>query len=98
MRRVGPTLLAAALTSLIVSTVASAASPQLNQVLPRGAQRGTEVDLVLTGDRLADAQEIFVFSPGLTVTKLEAVDAKQLKAKVTIAPDRSEERRVGKEG
>jgi hypothetical protein len=87
MRRVGPTLLAAALTSLIVSTVASAASPQLNQVLPRGAQRGTEVDLVLTGDRLADAQEIFVFSPGLTVTRLEAVDAKQLKAKVTIAPD-----------
>ena len=87
MRRVGPTLLAAALTSLTLAAVARAAAPQLNQIVPRGAQRGTEVDLVLTGDRLADAQEIFVFSPGVTIAKLEPVDAKQLKAKVTIAPD-----------
>jgi hypothetical protein len=88
MRSVGTTLLAAALTSLAVADVARAASPALQQVLPRGGQRGTEVDLVLAGDRLADAQELLVFSPGITVTKVEpAADGKSAKAHIAIAPD-----------
>src|SRR5262249_33920658 len=50
-------------------------------------QRGTEVDLVLDGQRLADAQEILFFTPGFTVTQLAAASATQVKAHVKIAPD-----------
>ncbi len=64
-----------------------AASPDLKVVLPRGGQRGTEVDLTLDGDRLADAQEILLYSPGIAVTKLDATNPKQLKARIQIARD-----------
>ena len=32
--------------------------PVLNTIMPRGGQRGTDLELTLAGDRLADAQEI----------------------------------------
>src|SRR5438876_1545151 len=63
------------------------ASPSLGGISPRGAQRGTEVELVFSGDRLSDAQEILLYQPGLTVTKLEIVNNNQVKAKVKVAAD-----------
>jgi hypothetical protein len=62
-------------------------SPNLNRVSPRGGERGTEVDVTLTGTQLKDAQEIFVYRPGLEVLKLEAADDKTVKARLKIAPD-----------
>ncbi|MDB5321288.1 MAG: peptidase [Phycisphaerales bacterium] len=81
-----------ALTLLIVSLTARAASPQLTRILPRGGQRGTEVVLTFEGQRLADAQEVFVYEPGVTVTKVEQsadkkVEGKQVKVTVQIAAD-----------
>ncbi|MBI1848908.1 MAG: DUF1553 domain-containing protein [Planctomycetes bacterium] len=64
-----------------------AASPEVSTVLPRGAQRGTEVDLVLNGARLADAQEILFYSPGIRATTLESVSPTQAKAHVQIDAD-----------
>jgi hypothetical protein len=64
-----------------------AASPALNIITPRGAQRGTDATLFLNGGRLSDAKEILFYSPGLTVAKLEVVNDGQLKATVKIAPD-----------
>jgi hypothetical protein len=70
---------------LFVAVAAHAASPALTSVLPRGGQRGADVEVTFAGDRLADAQEIFLYNPGLTVKDLKVVDAKQVKATFAIA-------------
>jgi hypothetical protein len=72
---------------LALPLAAYAASPSLGGVLPRGGQRGTEVDLVFTGDRLSDAQDVLIYQPGVTVSKFEIVNNNQLKVKVKVAPD-----------
>lgn len=64
-----------------------AAAPQLANILPRGGQRGTEVEIVLNGQRLDDAQELLIYEPGCEVAGLEVVNDKQVKAKLKIAPD-----------
>src|SRR6266700_3310051 len=58
---------------ILLAIANTAASPQLVRILSRGAQRGGDKDVVLTfeGQRLADAQEIFIYEPGLTVSKIE---------------------------
>ena len=62
----------------------------MTNILPRGAQRGTEVELTLTGKQLEDTQEILVYQPGTTVKSFE-VDPKgrgsSLKVILNIAPD-----------
>ena len=66
-----------------------AASPTLSVISPRGGQRGTEVDVVVAGKNLADAQEVVALYPGITVAKL-AVDEKnkdRLAVTLKIAPD-----------
>src|SRR5687767_6662563 len=80
--------------ALLFTLSASAASPQLTRILPRGAQRGTTVELSFEGARLTDPQEVFVYSPGITITKVEpATDKdkkpsdKQVKVTAQIAPD-----------
>ncbi|MEW4566395.1 PPC domain-containing protein [Tautonia sp. JC769] len=77
----------AALVLLLVASAASASSPVLNAILPAGAQRGTEVELTLSGDRLADAQEILWYQPGIETIALEPADANTVKATVRIAED-----------
>jgi len=71
----------------LLGVVASAASPGLVVVTPRGAQRGTEADLVFHGQRLGDAKEILFYQPGISVTKLDTSDANNLKVHVQIAKD-----------
>ncbi|HUR55770.1 MAG TPA: hypothetical protein VMZ71_16655, partial [Gemmataceae bacterium] len=63
------------------------ASPSLGGIQPRGATRGTEVVLTFQGARLADAQEILVYYPGIAVKKLEAVNDTTLKVTAAIAAD-----------
>jgi len=64
-----------------------ASSPSLGSVTPRGVQRGTEAVIFFNGGRLADAQEIFFYSPGLAVAKLEVVNDGQVKVTVNVAAD-----------
>jgi hypothetical protein len=64
-----------------------AATPVLNAINPRGAQRGTEAVLSFSGGRLADAKEVQVYYPGITVSKLEVVNDATVKVTVKIAPD-----------
>ncbi len=64
-----------------------AASPALNGITPRGAQRGTEATLFFNGARLSDAKEILFYYPGMSVTNLAVVNDNQVKATVKIAPD-----------
>jgi hypothetical protein len=81
-----PTALAACL-SLLLSCAAYASSPTLGQIMPRGVQRGTEADLVIPGAHLDDAKELFIYSPGVTVTSLEAKSPTELHAHVSVAKD-----------
>ena len=84
MRRV---LIAVAVSVLLAPVWAAASSPQLGSLAPRGAQRGTDIEVLFNGARLEDAQEILFYEPGITVTKLEAVNTNQVKAMLKIAPD-----------
>lgn len=68
------TRLLAIVALLAISLPASAASPSLGIIMPRGIQRGAESELTFSGGRLADAQEILFYSPGFEVTKLEPTD------------------------
>jgi hypothetical protein len=54
-----------------------------------GAQRGTDVEVTLHGERLADAQEILLYSPGIEVTRLEVPTNQSalVKAQFKIDPD-----------
>ncbi|HEY8749727.1 MAG TPA: PPC domain-containing protein [Tepidisphaeraceae bacterium] len=72
---------------MICSTAAFAASPELQFTLPRAAQRGGEADIVVQGNRLADAKELLFYSPGITVTTLQAVDAQHVKVHLQVAQD-----------
>lgn len=84
-------LAAFGLAALVASgDVASAASPDLQNTIPRGGQRGTEVDVTFLGNRLEDAVEVMFHYPGITAKNL-AYNAdgksKKLTATLVIAPD-----------
>ena len=77
----------AVLLALCTPFSADAAAPSLGGVTPRGVQRGTEAEVVFSGVRLEDAQEILFYEPGIEVTKLEAVNTNTVKVMLKIAPD-----------
>jgi hypothetical protein len=64
-----------------------AASPVLSNIIPRGGQRGTEVEVVFNGQRLDDAQQLMIYEPGIEVAEFAVVNDKQVKAKLKIAAD-----------
>ncbi|MFQ5734593.1 MAG: PPC domain-containing protein, partial [Planctomycetaceae bacterium] len=70
-----------------LATTANASSPSLSSISPRGVQRGTDAVLTFSGGRLQDAEEVFFYRPGVTVTKLEAKAANRLLVHVKIAAD-----------
>lgn len=80
-------LMTLAILALVVPSVATASSPSLGGLAPRGGQRGTDIEVVFNGARLEDAQEILFYEPGISVVKLEAVNTNQVKATLKIAPD-----------
>ncbi len=63
------------------------ATPSLGGIAPHGAQRGTEAVVTFSGARLADAQEVLVYYPGVAVKKLEVVTDASVKVTLAIAPD-----------
>ena len=78
-----------ALLSIFLSLPALSFTPSVGTIQPRGGQRGTEMTIRLSGDRLYEPQEILLYQPGITVTKLEKVgdQHKAVKATISIAPD-----------
>ena len=74
------------LASLLVATT-EGASPRLTGVRPLGGQRGTELEVHFTGERLGDALEILFYQPGISASKIEKVDANHVKAMIKIEAD-----------
>lgn len=75
------------LLATTTSTHASSSSPQLNVIVPRGVQRGQQHQLTFSGARLDDAVEVFLYDAGVTVAKIEPIDANNIKVTVDVAPD-----------
>ncbi|MGE5192880.1 MAG: PPC domain-containing protein [Deltaproteobacteria bacterium] len=82
-----PPLAIAIIVTALAAQPSHAASPSLGGLTPRGAQRGTEVEVVLSGGQLDDAQEILFYETGIEVAKLEVVNPATVKALFKIAPD-----------
>ena len=80
-------ILLASLTLTIVASPALAVSPVIRGMKPVGGQRGTEVVVTLTGQRLGDAKEILFYQPGIRVMKIEAGKDDQVKATLQISQD-----------
>ncbi len=72
---------------LAVPTAAQASFPALTIIMPRGIQRGHQHELVFSGARLEDAQEVLLYFDGVTVDGLEQIDANKVKVTVTVAAD-----------
>ncbi|MEX2578345.1 MAG: PPC domain-containing protein [Verrucomicrobiales bacterium] len=81
-------LAAFGLAALALSgNVASAASPDLSNTVPRGGQRGSEVRVTFTGNRIDDAEEVLFHYPGIQAKDLKVLDGKKVEATLVIAPD-----------
>ncbi|MBI3879704.1 MAG: PPC domain-containing protein [Verrucomicrobia bacterium] len=78
------------LALMITATAAAfAVAPNVGQngVNPAGAQRGTEVEVKLSGDRLADAQEVFFYEKGIECVKIVQATNSSVTALFKISPD-----------
>jgi hypothetical protein len=73
--------------AVALASAALAADPNVNSFTPYGLQRGSEMEWTISGNGLAQVKEILFYSPGFTVTKLEAPSDETLKATVAVAPD-----------
>ncbi len=72
---------------LLVPFTVQASSPTLTIIMPRGVQRGAQHELVFSGARLEETQQCLLYFDGVTVDKLEQVDANQVKVTITVAAD-----------
>ncbi|QEH33070.1 hypothetical protein OJF2_15660 [Aquisphaera giovannonii] len=86
-RRFAPALLALAAVLALAVPTARAAWPALSALRPTGGQRGTELDVTLSGARLGDAKEIIWYQPGISVLSITKLDDNSVKARLKIAPD-----------
>lgn len=78
------------LTAALVCTASAfthAATPNLSAIRPVGGQRGTEIEVVFSGARLGDAQQVLWYQPGIETLSITKVDDNSVKAKLKIAPD-----------
>lgn len=75
------------LIAVLATAPLQAASPVLSNIIPRGGQRGTEIEVVFNGQRLEDAQELMIYEPGIEVSEFAVVNDKQVKAKLKVAAD-----------
>lgn len=72
---------------LLAAACVSATSPRLSHILPRGVRRGADHVLTFHGSRLADAQEIFFYEPGLETVEIKAESDAVVRATVRVADD-----------
>jgi len=64
-------------------SLAQAGSPRTNVCYPSGGQRGTEVDVTISGSNLKDTRDLLFDEPGFQATGIEA-EAGKIKAKIKI--------------
>ena len=70
-----------------MTVVSQAAYPEFTGTKPNGGQKGTDVSLTLSGNRLADFDGLIFFSPGFTLKKVEKAENNKVECVIGIAPD-----------
>jgi hypothetical protein len=75
------------LIPLLAAPALHSATPSLGAIRPVGGQRGTEMDVTLSGERLGDALEIIYYQRGISTLSIKKVDNNNVTAKIKIAPD-----------
>jgi len=71
---------------LLLTPFARAAAPSLDNIAPRGGQRGTEVPVTFAGSNLEDAESLLFHEEGIDYRDLVVEDG-TLRATLLIAPD-----------
>ena len=79
-------LIATLLCAVAVGTCCGS-SPLLKAVVPVGAQRGSEVDIIIQGAGLADGQELLWYNSNVKVVGLAADSNDRIKARLAITSD-----------
>ncbi len=80
-------LICLASASLLANS-SHAADPRLDNLIPQGGQRGTEVVVHFHGGRVGqEPQEVVLYDSGIAVSEIKAVDANHFEAKLTISPE-----------
>ncbi|MFP6901849.1 MAG: hypothetical protein VCA36_12955, partial [Opitutales bacterium] len=72
---------------LLVTMGLEAATPTLRNVMPRGGQRGSTIEVTVTGTYLSDTEEIFFHTEGIKAEKITPENDQRFKATLNIAPD-----------
>lgn len=72
---------------LLLTAPAHSADPVLSLIQPPGVQRGTESTLHLRGARLADAQTLLLYRPGIQVSEVKPADDGNVDVRLTLSPD-----------
>ena len=73
---------------LVAMSAGAAAPPSLGELLPRGGQRGTTVDVTFHGGALEGAREVLFHGTGISASDIVPVEGgAQAAAKLIIAPD-----------
>lgn len=62
------------------------AYPEFATTKPNGAQRGSELKLTVTGNRLADFEGLIFFTPGFTLKSVDKVENTKVDVTIAIAP------------
>ncbi|HEY1051343.1 MAG TPA: PPC domain-containing protein, partial [Prosthecobacter sp.] len=73
--------------ALMCGTSLFAAYPGFSTTKPNGGQRGTDVKLIVTGERLADFESLMFFSPGFTQKSVDKVEKNKVELTIGIAAD-----------
>ena len=69
------------------SMIVDAATPTLRGILPRGGQKGSSLEVTITGTYLSDSEEIFFHTPGITAEKIIPDTDQRIKAVLKISPE-----------
>ena len=72
------------LSLCLVAGSALASYPEFTMTKPNGAQRGTDVQLTVSGTRLADFEDFIYLSPGFKTVKVDKVEAAKVTATIHI--------------
>ena len=85
--RTTPIIVIAIVATMVAGAGALAAEPEISLIEPAGMQRGTEADVFIRGDRLADAKELLFAEQGLSVIQITPEGGKTLKVRIAAAAD-----------
>ena len=75
------------LSLLLFSFISQATEPIVSSLLPRGGQLGSQQEVVINGQRLESAEEIFFYDQGIVANDLKIESGKKITTQFIISPD-----------